>query len=164
MSAFDTGHSLDWWLHDSDLGTLASYPSTAIANCTGLRSSGYSLTDLAKLPPKDFWGNPLTGYKSVNMNSVNDGQNFGLAAINATDNIGKTIRSQTAMAPITIFTIGYTGNGGVNAELLKRLANTLDSTSYNLGEQSGMYIEVHSANQLAAAFSSVASELLRLAR
>jgi hypothetical protein len=117
-----------------------------------------------KLPPKDYWGNSLTGYKSVNMNNESDGYNFGQAAINATDNIGKTIRTQTGIGPITIFTIGYTGNGGINTELLKRLANTLDSISYSMNEQAGQYIEVDRADQLAAAFGNVASELLRLAQ
>jgi hypothetical protein len=72
--------------------------------------------------------------------------------------------SLTAGLPVAIYTIAYSGNGGTDRGLLKRLANTQDSTSYDPTQQSGIYVEVHSADQLNAAFSMVASELLRLAK
>jgi len=99
----------------------------------------------------------------VNELLLTNGYNFSQAALNATDNAAKTIRAQTTV-PAVIYTIGYTGNGGVNSTLLKRIANTKDSTSYNASERTGMYIEVHSADQLNAAFQAVASDVLRLAK
>src|SRR5262249_37196670 len=105
-----------------------------------------------------------TGNWSVTETSTTSGSNFGNAALNAADNAAKRIRAQTAMPPITIYTIGYTGNGGVNSTLLKRIANTKDSTSYTGSEKMGLYIEVTSADQLNSAFKAVASDMLRLAK
>lgn len=72
----------------------------------------------------------------------------------------------TGMLPITIFTIGYNGNTNypIDPVLLKRLANTQDSTSYTPSQQVGMYIQVNNATNLTAAFTQVASSLLRLAQ
>ena len=112
---------------------------------------------------------------SYNPSQVNNPCHWGLAIWNAVDNVGSTIRNQSAlgslpaptgMLPITIFTIGYNGNATypVDPVLLKRLANTQDSTSYDPSQQVGMYIQVGNATNLGAAFAQVASSLLRLAR
>lgn len=166
LAAYDNSHTLSWWLGSSGAGnTSNSSPSTAVAGCAGLNNGNSTLSDLGKLPPKDLHGNAITtGYWSVNESNPTGGSNFGNAALNAADNAAKTIRSQTAMAPITIYTIGYTGNGGLNSTLLKRIANTKDSPSYTPSEKMGLYIEVSSADQLNAAFQAVASDMLRLAR
>ena len=90
---------------------------------------------------------------------------MGAACWNATDAIGKTIRSQTGMNQIQIFTIGYTGNApGTDIGLLKRLANTPDSTSFIATQPRGKFYQVNTTDQLAAAFDAVASSLLRLAQ
>jgi hypothetical protein len=68
------------------------------------------------------------------------------------------------MNPIKILTIGYTGNGGTDIVLLKRLANESDSTSYVASQPNGQFWQVDNANQLGAVFAEVASSLLRLAK
>jgi hypothetical protein len=65
---------------------------------------------------------------------------------------------------IAIYTIGFTGNGGVDPALLKRIANTQDSTSYNSNHQSGIYVEASDAQSLQQAFGQVACEVLRLSK
>jgi Flp pilus assembly protein TadG len=88
------------------------------------------------------------------------------AAWNATDAIGKTIRTQNIMNPVQIFTIGYSGNGGTDTGLLNRLANTPQSTSFvpSPTEPVGKFYLVNSTAGLQAAFSQVASSILRLAQ
>jgi hypothetical protein len=176
LTAFDTSQTLTYWLQNGAADQVISNPSTAVAGCSGMGNSGnFNLNDLASIPPLDYWGNTTngTGYLSSPLifrsqvfdpTKPNQGYQQSLAAWNAVDNAAKRIRTQTATNPIVIYTIGYTGNGGTDTVLLKRLANTVDSTSYNAGEQTGMALIVNSADQLTAAFNAVASDLLRLAR
>jgi len=86
------------------------------------------------------------------------------ASWNATDAIGKTIRTQNIMNQVQIFTIGYSGNGGTDTGLLNRLANTPASTSFVPTEPIGKFYVVNSTAGLQAAFSQVASSILRLAQ
>ncbi len=191
LRAYDTAHTSTWWLgHGLSDFQATSNPSAAISGCSGLGNGGnWALSDLAKIPSTDYYGNSTSGTAytlgaayanpctvTYNPNSSSSATNecqWGIAIWNTTDNIGKTIRTQGAMGslpaptnmlPITIFTIGYTGNGGIDSVLLKRLANTQDSTSYDPSQQVGMYIQVDNSNNLTAAFTQVASSLLRLAK
>jgi Flp pilus assembly protein TadG len=199
LRAYDTtsGHTSTWWLGNAlgDYGPLPtptwSVPlSPGISGCTALgNGSNWALTDLAKIPPTDYYGTSTGGaaytlgrayastcavtYNPNQSTSVTDVCQWGLAMWNATDNIGKTIRGLNAlgsipapvgMLPVTIYTIGYNGNGGVDPVLLKRLANTADSTSVDASQPIGKYIQVESATNLAAAFTEVAGSLLRLKR
>jgi hypothetical protein len=177
LSSQDSGHTLTWWLQHSSSDQTTSSPSTAIGNCTALGRGGtFTLSDLRQIPPFDVYGTSTDGvgysHSSLAYNGTNYDKNqptvgyhLALGAWNATDNMGKIIRTQTAMLPVTIFTIGYNGNGGTDAGLLKRLANTLDSSSFaGSPEQSGQYYQVNSADQLSGAFAAVASSLLRLAK
>lgn len=86
------------------------------------------------------------------------------AAWNVTDAVGKAVRTQNIMNPITIFTIGYSGNGGTDTGLLNRLANTPTSTSFVSTEPLGKFYLVNSTAGLQAAFSQVASSILRLSQ
>jgi Flp pilus assembly protein TadG len=176
MEALDPTHSQSYWLtwnngsdYNGGAGDLsASTPSTAIAGCATL-ANGSGLGDLAKLPVNDFWGNNMqTGhnsYQSVSLTIPTDGNNFAKATLNAADYAGYAIRSSNVIpGGVVIYTIGYTGNGGLNADLLNRIANSKSSSSYDNTEQVGMYVEVNNLSDLNAAFSAVASDLLRLAK
>ncbi len=193
LSAYSNTQTLTWWLENPGNGQpstgdlVQSSPATALAQCAGLDSNGsnYSTwTDLTQIPPYDYYGTPTTGsaytlatldqqngtstqpYAGVVYNpaDLSSGNNSAIAAWNAVDNIGNIIRSQTAMQPITIYTIGYSGDGGTDATLLTRLANSQNSTSYNSLQSSGLYIQVNSAGDLGSAFSAIASQVLRLAK
>jgi len=185
LASTDTGHTTDWWLAHSNASynngppnavRLQAQPSAAIAGCAGFANAGtnstWNLNDLAKIPSTDLYGNSVSGYQSVTLTSPTSSTQWDNAVWNATDNVANTIRSLGAMGslpapsmlPVTIFTIGYTGNGGIDATLLKRLANTQDSTSYSSSQQVGMFIQVSSSSNLSAAFTQVASSLLRLAQ
>ncbi|MBZ5580072.1 MAG: VWA domain-containing protein [Acidobacteriia bacterium] len=141
------GHTVDWWLANSGWSYLDSshrhqaIPTVALAGCAGFGNSlRWNMNDLNQIPAVDLYGNSVTGYKSISLSDTSSaGGQWANAVWNATDNVGNTIRNNgvmgslpapTGMLPITIFTIGYTGNGGIDTVLLKRLANTQDSTSY----------------------------------
>jgi len=191
LSAYDTSNTLTWWLQNPGNGQagsgdlVQSSPAAALTNCIGLgNNNNFVLSDLTQIPPYDIYNTSTSGsaypqstldlpngtstqpyagvaYDPTDLSSGNTG---AIAAWNDTDNIGRTVRSQTNMQPVTIYTVGYSGDGGTDAVLLKRLANTQDSTSYNSSQNSGFYIQVNSADQLGAAFNTIAGQLLRLAK
>lgn len=173
---------------DHDLAAIVpALPSTAGCGNGNLPTS---LNDLRRIPARDIYGNSTdgTGYtnstiayngtaydptKITSSNSQERIYHVTLASWNAVDNVGQTIRKDANLAKragdatnlnIAIYVIGYQGNGGTDAVLLKRLANTQDSTSYDATQPSGLYVEATDSTGLAQAFQTVASELLRLAK
>ena len=66
---------------------------------------------------------------------------------------------------IQIYAIGYTGGGSaVDQVLLQRLANDPNSNVYDPMQPQGEYVPASSPAAIAAAFSEVASQLLRLSQ
>jgi hypothetical protein len=176
MLIFDTTNSAkDWVSHlsGSYVNDMNAISGTPIANCQHL--SGTDMTGLKKIPPKDYYGTSTAGTAYTNgvlyqkykvgydSTKPDNGYHVGLASWNVVDNTAQRILSDSTMN-IAIYCIGYTGNGGVDAALLKRIANTLDSTSYNANYQLGMYVEASDTTGLNNAFNTVASEILRLAQ
>ncbi|HUJ23377.1 MAG TPA: pilus assembly protein TadG-related protein [Bryobacteraceae bacterium] len=172
-----SGHTASYW--DSTVGgsgyvdDMVQVSGKPYTSCSNL--SGTTMTGLAKIPPQDRYGNSTSGvadpqsllyttFKThYDATKPTNGYQMGLASWNATDHAGQRILADTTLN-ITIYVIGYTGNGGVDQVLLKRLANTQDSTSYNAAYQTGMYVSAGNAAELQSAFDAVASALLRLAR
>lgn len=182
LASTDTTRNLSTWLSDPGYSYSSSRhqstPAAAMAGCTGFGNTGnWSVaSDMAQIPSQDLYGNATSpGYKSVTLtgSAVTSTTQWDNGIWNATDNVGRTIRTlggmgslpaPTGMLPVTIFTIGYTGNGGIDAVLLKRLANSQDSNAYDATQQTGLFIQVDNSNNLTAAFMQVASSLLRLAQ
>jgi len=193
LSAYDSTHTLAWWLQNPGNGRVGtgdliqSSPATALLNCAGLDSSGSNYrtwSDLASIPSSDYYGTSTNGsaytlasldlqngtssqpYAGVTYDPTNlsSGTNTAIACWNAMDNVGNIIRAQSSMPPVTIYTIGYSGDGGTDASLLTRLANTQGSSSYNSLQSTGMYIQVNSAADLGPAFAAIAGQVLRLAK
>lgn len=177
---FDT-NSARYWVSNvngqgevNDMTELAGKPMT---NCKHIgANNGTDMSGLTKIPPVDYYGNSTSGtaynlgvlYKkygvSYDPSKVTNGYHVGLASWNLVDNTAQAILKDTNMN-IAIYCIGYTGNGGVDAALLKRVANTQDAgASYNANYQTGMYVEAADDTALANAFNTVASEILRLAK
>lgn len=165
----DTTQNAKYWIQNPGDDTATS---SSTNNCSHL--NGTDVADLQRLPPTDLYGTSTGGtdwnksllYKtfstSYNSNQPGNGYNVALASWNAVDNVAKRILADTTIS-IAIYCIGYTGNGGVDDVLLKRVANTLDSGAYDATRASGMYVAAADSNALQAAFSTVASEILRLA-
>jgi Flp pilus assembly protein TadG len=122
------------------------------------------------IPQTDYYGNSAldSGYTSPYAGVARDGSNnvvFTQAnsdaiSQNAADDAARQIRRDG----IFVYTIGLDGNGGVDNTLLRRFANDPASPIYSSSEPSGKYYYSPNAGQLGAAFNSIASEILRLAR
>jgi Flp pilus assembly protein TadG len=175
LASSDSNSAASWMkylISNETIGT--GNLKTAVTNCTYLSKTTPSLGDLKQVPSKDYWGdstNDGTAYKSSPMyksytydsNKPTVGSNIAIASWNATDNTAQRILADTNLN-VTIYVIGYTPNGGVDEYLLKRLANTKDSSNHNSAWQTGMYVAADDDAALEVAFQTVASAILRLAR
>jgi hypothetical protein len=93
---------------------------------------------------------------------------------NSVDNAAKSIRLDSnkpnrvadtgANMNIQFYVIGYTGNGGCDDGLLKRVANDINAAGYDSTQPRGKYYSASDGASLAAAYDQLASDLLRLAR
>ena len=177
-SASNDTNTAKYWMQTPGGDMNIINPKTPISGCKYLQAtqSNGDLGDLKQIPANDYYGdstsdgtayqnsvlysNFSTAYSSTNLSN---GYHLGIACWNATDNAAKRILGNTNLN-VTIFTIGYTGDGGVDTDLLKRVANTKDSTNHNSSWQTGIYVAASDTNGLAVAFQTVASAILRLAQ
>jgi len=165
---------------------------TNLYGYNGSNPNIHSTNDLGQIPTTDYYGNTLISQNFTNSSitgnsnatSIYDGAtamtstvtkdyNWGAAFWNAADSAAARIRADVNLANrpgdtqnmfIQIYTIGYTGNGGCDDGLLRRIANDKSSTSYVASQPTGQYIQATNTTQLAQAFATVASEILRLAK
>ena len=180
----DSTSTLTWMARTNDY-TYKINPSTPISGCNNLNDAqdGSDLKDLTKIPPYDLYGTSTvnqtnandyqqswlysqysTTYNPTGSTSAQNGYQLAIAGWNLVDNTGLKIRSQSAINSIYIYTIGYQGTGGTDNELLRRLANTPDATSYNAAKPIGQYVQAWTVSDLVAAFNTVAGAILRLAK
>src|SRR5437764_7236137 len=146
---------------------------------------------VSKVPATDVWGNALntTGYTAshipggsvtsvyngtgFNASLNNSEYNWGLAIWNSVDNAARNIRVDANLPNrigdlsgnmnIAIYAIGYTGNGGCDDGLLKRVANDKSATGYDSSQRTGIYVAAADKTALANAFNTIAAAILRLA-
>ena len=173
--------------------TVAPQPSTPYTGCTDLPSGTFT-NSFTKIPNVDTWGNDLTGttrytashiinnpnttkIKSgtgLDQTQVSSAYQWGLAMWNGVDSAAKNIRTDvnlpnragdtTGNMGVQIYVIGYSGNGGCDDGLLKRIANDITATGYDSTQPRGRYYSAANGAELAAAYEQLASDLLRLAR
>lgn len=89
------------------------------------------------------------------------------AGFNALDNAAQRARADSISRNLNVvtFTIGLgDAPGGVNDQLLLRIANDANAPNYNSVQPSGEYIFAPTAAQLNQAFNRIASDVLRLSR
>ena len=103
---------------------------------------------------------------------------WGLAGWDEVDNVAEAIRSDsnysqragdTSPMAITIFTVGYTPNGGTDIGLLQKIANVAACningySCYNSTQQQGLFVEADNPTGLANALETILTAILRLAR
>jgi hypothetical protein len=177
-SAPNDSNSTAYWMGNATADLSVINPKTPIGGCKYLQAteSNSDLDDLAQIPPNDNYGDSTsdgTAYQNsvlyntfktaYNSSQPTQGYQIGLASWNTADNAAQKILGDNNLN-VTIYTIGYTGNGGVDTALLKRIANTKDSTNYNSTWQTGQYVAASDTTGLAVAFQTVASAILRLAQ
>ena len=162
---------------DSNVGTSISVTGEPMINAPGCAfsawGSGYVRLDIAYIPLVDSWGNSIVGYKPVDTYPSSNPYKGQMrvdepiavvnASTNAADSAAQRIRSDTTFSP-TIYCIGLGGDGAIDGVFLKRVANDPSSSSYNPAQPTGLYVYSPDSSQLADAFNSVASQILRLAQ
>jgi Flp pilus assembly protein TadG len=146
--------------------------------------------DVTKMPSKDIYGNSTLGpYSTLDPNPPYNGlpgtQNISIpaqveiAAVNAVDNEGTTIRSNAALKP-AIYVVALEGNAPTDPPdtlLLRKMANdpTMQNdpsataqafwTSQNPGQTVGYFVDAPDPSELCAAFNSIAERIVvRLAK
>jgi len=116
-----------------------------------------------RMPAADYYGNLTTGYHSVDLTRVDSPQQIGYASLNAADSAVQRIRQDSGLN-VVIYAIGYHGGSEQPDETwLRRVANDPSSPSFDSLRPPGLYVRAPTTGDLAAAFSKVASEILRLA-
>jgi hypothetical protein len=123
-------------------------------------------------------GSTSSVYNGTNVDRTQTGlrknYNWGLLMWNSVDTAALRIRtdankvnrigdSDPAMK-IGFEVIGYTGNGGVDTGLLMRVANDTRAVGFSGSQPNGSYYSAANNTELTAAFTSVAADILRLAR
>jgi Flp pilus assembly protein TadG len=137
------------------------------------------------LPTTDYTGTvPLASYNSKRILSPLPGNagsntrcNVNKAARNMVENVANMARSEPPPDSIHVYTLGlgadletleitFCGYGpdehGEN--ILKRLANTSDSDTYDSNQPSGLYVYAADASELDDAFQTIAAHIFRLTR
>jgi hypothetical protein len=79
-------------------------------------------------------------------------------------NLASRLGDTTGNMNTAIYAIGYTGNGGTDDGLLKRVANDKSAVGYDPSQRTGIYVSARDSVGLADAFNTIASAILRLAR
>jgi Flp pilus assembly protein TadG len=112
-------------------------------------------------------------YDRTHATASDAGTHWALASWNAADSAARRIRDDwnkvnrtgdlNAM-PIYIYVIGYTGNGGVDRGLLRRIANDPKANNFDRTKPIGAYYSAGDAAQLSSAFNTVLTAILRLAK
>jgi Flp pilus assembly protein TadG len=147
--------------HDTLLGTYS--------NIVTLPSTGFVVTDIGNIPLASFNNiRTLTGSPVTNTRC-----NVNKAARNMLENVANMARSQSIKihtialgAAVNSLEINFCSYGAneVGSSILKRLANSQDANTYNAAQPTGLYVWAENAAELDNAFSSIASEILRLSR
>lgn len=150
--------------HDRRDTSLGTYSDIAT-----LPSSGFVVTGTGNIPLASFNNiRTLTGSPVTNTRC-----NVNKAARNMLENVANMARSQSikihtialgaAVNSLEINFCSYAASE-VGSSILKRLANAQDANTYNSAQPTGLYVWAENAGELDDAFSSIASEILRLSR
>ncbi|WP_321472671.1 VWA domain-containing protein [uncultured Paludibaculum sp.] len=128
--------------------------------------------DIAFMPDIDVNNVNTDGYKDilryssgsyVNRKRVDRPMDVTGAGMNVADNVGILARNDNTIKP-ALYTIGLGSNGGVDHELLRRIANDPASPVYDDTKMVGMYAYAPTPTDLNQAFVRIASEILRIAQ
>ena len=139
------------------------------ANIASLPESGFAVTGVGNINLASYNNQrTLTGSPTTNTRC-----NVNKAARNMAENVANTARSQVvkihsialgaAVNTLEITFCSY-GSSELGSRLMKRLSNTSDSDAYNALQPTGLYVWAENAVDLDNAFTSIASEILRLSR
>lgn len=177
----------------ADPGVTGSGPYKGCPGDGSMLNGGNSYSYFTnKIPNTDAWGNPLTGagyhnshiifggaatvYTSgdLDQSKVTNNYHWGLAMWNSVDNAAARIRTDVnkpnrmgdtdPALKIGFEVLGYTGNGGIDDGLLKRVANDPGAVGFVPAQPNGKYYEADNSTQMTAAMNAIAADILRLSR
>jgi hypothetical protein len=177
----------------ADPGVTGSGPYKGCPGDGSMLNGGNSYSYFTnKIPNTDAWGNPLTGagyhnshiifggaatvYTSgdLDQSKVTNNYHWGLAMWNSVDNAAARIRTDVnkpnrmgdtdPALKIGFEVLGYTGNGGIDDGLLKRVANDPGAVGFVPAQPNGKYYEADNTTQMTAAMNAIAADILRLSR
>ncbi|MCX7240689.1 MAG: VWA domain-containing protein [Burkholderiales bacterium] len=160
----------DCQLPNANCSNAANYP-----NILTLPNLGFDITGIGGVPLASYRGNRVLDGAPIK----NTRCNVNKAARNMVENIANTARTQgitvhaiglgdmiNSLEVVKSFCPAYDTNPakeyGIN--IMKRLANTADSDTKDALQPIGLYVWAANASELAAAFSAIASDILRLTR
>lgn len=142
--------------------------------------SGINLSissDVPYLPSTDVWGNSISssllggsGFPAaVTKSGANiqvTSSNVTNGGINSLDNAAQRARQDADInnMPFVVYTIGLGNSGGVNDELLKRIANDPTALAYQTAYSAGTYIYTPDTAHLAQAFAAIADDIMRISK
>ncbi|MDO9366057.1 MAG: VWA domain-containing protein [Methylotenera sp.] len=161
-----TGRANELYREDRRDTLRGTYTNIATLPNTGLVITGVGGVPLASYNNvRTLTGSPITNTRC----------NVNKAARNMVENIANTSRGQSIYVhsaslgsavnnPETSFSGGCSTNSEVGSTILKRLANSTDSTTYNAAQPTGIYVSAATIAQCDEAFSKIASEILRLTK
>lgn len=140
----------------------------SMVNSSGCHFTSSFNSDFVQIPTSDYYGNstnPTGAYKSVTLTSIN-GTNLTAAAYNAADYSAQRMRAGALNGIVPLIdTIALSTTGTVpESAYMKRLANTLDSGSYDSTKPTGLYVYVSSTADLQSAFVQIAAQILHLSQ
>jgi hypothetical protein len=140
--------------------------------------------DVAYIPTTDVYGSstvdggynggygaldtfPITNLAYIGLIRPDSPKNVRITSFNAADSIAQKIRNDTTYGTI-LYTIGLNGNDPVpiNENFMERLANDPRANNYDStpAKGQGLFILASDKGQLASAFQSIASQILRLSQ
>ncbi|GJG93709.1 VWA domain-containing protein [Cupriavidus pauculus] len=106
----------------------------------------------------------MVGSQPKTVTAAADSKSIAQNIFNASYNVPLAMASSLRTQGVYIFTLGLGGNGSLDADLLKRMANTADATGYNKNQPTGIYCYAATINDLRPCFSKLASEILRISQ
>jgi Flp pilus assembly protein TadG len=140
------------------------------AGCNFSGNSEYMYEDFSQIPPVDIYGNltnPPNPFKPVNLSGIGLPSQIGAASFNAADYAAQRWRAGAInnIVPL-VYTISLLDDPAEvpNPDFMKRVSNTVDSSTYDSTKPTGLYISTDSSDQLPAAFQQIASQVLQLSQ
>jgi Flp pilus assembly protein TadG len=139
-------------------------------------------TNILSLPVADYTGTVnLASFNAARTLSgspaTNSWCNVNKAARNMVENVANAARGGAGNSALTIYSIGLGdmlnqnevttcayGTSEYGANILKRLANTSDSDTYQSTQATGTYVYAANASQLNSAFQKIKSIILRISK
>ncbi len=169
-----TSCSSSGWGNQSNLSAIPSFDKYGWALTPNVTNgtNGYLFSSITG----DSSATSIYNGTAFSTSNATKAYQWGLAGWDEVDNVAEAIRSdsnytargESSPIPITIYTIGYTGNGGTDGGLLQKIANvsgcSVNGYSCSMAsEKQGLYAQASNAAEIANAFNTILTAILRLA-